>query len=554
MSRKKLKPKGHPSPSMPNRIDIKLDEVAAIVERTKTASLSAEDHTTLKAAIDALSAVSAELQKKSTSLERLRHMIFGAPSEKTRDVLGPDAATTTVTAEDGASAAPSVPRPKVPGHGRHGIAAYSGAQKINIPHPSIHGGEACPGCASGKVYPMQEPAVMVRIVGMAPLGACVYERDRLRCNLCGEVFTAPAPAGVGEEKYDATATAMVGMLKYGAGQPFNRIEKLQDGMGIPLPAATQWDLVKNAVPSLAPIHEHHITVAAQSKVLYNDDTTMKVLQLTRQERAATLSDESSERTGVFTSGIVATGDGHKIALFFTGARHAGENLAKVLERRAAELPAPIQMCDGLSRNVPGDFDTMLAQCIVHARRKYVDVADQFPDEVRFVLETLREVYKTDAASRAMTPEDRLALHQEQSAPRMLVLERWMDEQFKQRKVEPNSSLGEAITYMQNRWTELTLFLREPGAPLDNNACERVLKKAILHRKNAMYYRTLNGARAGDIFMSLIHTAELNSVAPFEYLVALLKHAGTAAERPGDWMPWNYQATLAQLTTGADPPE
>ncbi len=553
MSGKKHKPKAPSLSTVRDRIDIKLDEVSAIVESVKSA-LSPEDHTTLKAAIDALSAVSTELQKKSTSLERLRHMIFGSPSEKTRDVLGEGPEPDTATVEDGANAAPAAPRPKAPGHGRHGVAAYTGADKIHIPHPDLHGGQPCPGCTSGKVYPTQEPAVMVRIVGMAPLGACVYERDRLRCNLCGEVFTAPAPAGVGEDKYDATATAMIGMLKYGAGQPFNRIEKLQHGMGIPLPAATQWDLIENSVPSLIPIHEHHLTVAAQSKVVYNDDTTMKVLQLTRSERAVALSDESTERKGVFTSGIVATGDGHQIALFFTGARHAGENLAKVLKRRAAELPAPIQMCDGLSRNVPGDFETILSQCLVHARRKYVEVADQFPDEVRFVLETLREVYKTDAASRGMTPEERLILHQKKSAPRMLTLERWMAEQFAQRKVEPNSSLGHAITYMQKRWAELTLFLRILGAPLDNNITERVLKKAILHRKNAMYYRTLNGARAGDIYMSLIHTAELNGAAPFEYLVALLRHADTVAENPGDWMPWNYQAALAQLAAGADPPE
>ena len=87
---------------------------------------------------------------------------------------------------------------------------------------------------------------------MAPLSATVYACDRLRCNLCGEVFTAPAPDGVGNDKYDATATSMVGLLKYGAGLPFNRIEKLQDGMGIPLPAATQWDLVQAAAKDTGP--------------------------------------------------------------------------------------------------------------------------------------------------------------------------------------------------------------------------------------------------------------------------------------------------------------
>jgi len=391
---------------------------------------------------------------------------------------------------------------------------------------------------------------------MAPLSASVYACERLRCNLCGEVFTAPAPAGVGTEKYDATATSMVGLLKYGAGLPFNRIEKLQDGMGIPLPAATQWDLVQTAAKSLTPAHEELLTQAAQASVLYNDDTTMKVLQLSKAQRAAALADDPhGERTGIFTSGIVATSGGQKIALFFTGVRHAGENLAAVLARRNIDLPAPIQMCDGLSRNLPSDFDTVLASCLAHARRKHVELAESFPNEVRFVLEILREVYITDARARqrGLDPARRLALHQEESQPRMEALEQWMQTQFAERKIEPNSSLGAALLYMQKRWPELTLFLRVQGAPLDNNTCERALKKAILHRKNALFYRTLAGAHVGDVFMSLIHTAELNHIEPFDYLVALQRHATALAASPADWMPWNYQATLARLTAGPDPP-
>ncbi len=296
--------------------------------------------------------------------------------------------------------------------------------------------------------------------------------------------------------------------------------------------------------------------AAQCPVLYNDDTTMKVLQLTKQERAEALSDDKKgERTGIFTSGIVATDAGHKIALFFTGVRHAGENLNAVLARRSPDLPAPIHMCDGLSRNVPSDFDTVLASCVAHARRKHVELVESFPAQVRFVLETLREVYITDARARneGLTPDQRLASHQKESGPRMAALEQWMQAQFDQRIIEPNSTLGAAIIYMQKRWSALTLFLRVPGAPLDNNLCERVLKKAILHRKNAYFYRTLDGAHVGDIFMSLIHTAELNHIAPFDYLVALQRNPAALAANPADWMPWNYQATLAQRGTGPDPP-
>jgi transposase len=392
---------------------------------------------------------------------------------------------------------------------------------------------------------------------MAPLSATVFDKEHLRCALCGEVLTAPSPAGIGETKYDETATAMTAQLKYGTGLPFNRIEKLHAGMGIPLPASTQWEIVRDGAVRLAPTHEQLLREAAQGAVLYNDDTTAKILAITQQRHLAAAADDAptDARTGIFTSGIVATGDGHRIAIFCTGVRHAGENLADVLQRRQAELPSPIQMCDGLASNTSGDFTAILANCIVHARRKYVEVADSFPQECAHVLKLLGEVYGHDAEAREqrLSPAQRLALHQDKSRPLMDELEQWMQQQIDQRKVEPNSGLGKAISYMQRRWQELTLFLRQPGAPLDNNLCERALKKAILHRKNALFFKTTNGARVADLYMSLIHTCELNQTNPFDYLTTLLRHHHEVARAPADWMPWNYQAALANLTTGPDPP-
>jgi len=296
------KKKRRPPPLL-KTMDVEQQKIAAILERTR-AVLNDEEHATLSNIVDTVALMQAELQGKDASLERLRRMIFGATTESTRNVLGeqrdepPDA---------GSTEEPRAPRPKPPGHGRNAAAAYTGAEQITVAHPTLHSGDACPGCESGKLYQQSEPARLVRITGMAPLSGSVYSCDRLRCNLCGEVVTAPAPEGVGSEKYDATATSMVGLLKYGAGLPFNRLEKLQSSMGIPLPAATQWDLVQAAAKTLTPAHEELINQAAQATVLYNDDTTMKVLQLTRKQRAAALADDADgERTGIFTSGIVAT--------------------------------------------------------------------------------------------------------------------------------------------------------------------------------------------------------------------------------------------------------
>jgi hypothetical protein len=545
-------------PPTPPRIALRFEELGAIVERAKPA-LTADDHAKLKAAMDTLAFVTAELEAKRTSLDRLRRWLFGAPTEKTRTIVRPaavpDASVPAEPREGTASSGPGAGAPR-PGHGRLGAAAYTGATRVTIAYPSLQRGDHCAGCLTGKIYPLAEPATLVRITGMAPLGATVYECARWRCNLCGEVFTAPAPPEVGDAKYDATATSMVGLLKYGCGLPFHRIEVLQRGLRIPLPAATQWGLVRDALPPLVPAWDELLRQAAQGEVLYNDDTTMKILALTAEQRRAAAADEETEaRTGVFTSGIVATRDGHHIALFFTGARHAGENLAAVLAQRAADLAPPIQMADALAANTAGDFDTLLANCLAHARRRFVDVVDTFPAEVRDVLETVREVYQTDARARerALSAAERLQLHQAESGPRMVGLETWLRQQLDEHQVEPNSGLGSAIAYMLKHWTTLTLFLRVPGAPLDNNVCERALKKAILHRKNALFYRSRAGARVGDVFMSLIHTAELNDVSPFEYLVALQQHHPAVALDPSEWLPWTYEATLLELQARAGPP-
>lgn len=538
------------------RRDLDLGELTAVLERV-CEHLSAEESEKLQAALDTLAFLTNEIGAKGMTIARLRRMLFGASTEKTNKVFpdpppGEGSAGAPAAAGDSADAA-AQERPRRPGHGRNAAASYPGATKVCLKHATLHAGERCPECLKGKLYAQLQPAVLVRIRGMAPLGATLYELERLRCNLCGEVFTAAAPDGVGSEKYDATAGAMIALLKYGCGLPFNRIEKLQRNLGIPLPAATQWELVDKAAAAIRPAHQELIRQAAQGEIVHNDDTTMTLLAF---GKSAFPEDEPSQtRTGVYTSGIVSRSATHDIALYFTGRKHAGENLARVLAERAAALPPPIQMCDALSHNTKGEFDTIVANCIAHARRQFVEVAPSFPDQCRYVLETLREVYRHDATTRTeqMAPAARLAFHQDHSAPLMRGLLWWLYEQLELRTVEPNSTLGGALTYMRKHWLKLTLFLREPGAPLDNNLCERALKKAILHRKNSLFYKTEHGAAVGDLFMSLIHTAELGHVDPFDYLVQLQRHATELTANPGQWMPWSYRDPLAALNTGPDPP-
>jgi hypothetical protein len=542
------------------RVEVGLEEIRSLIEAAEHRPLTkAEGEQIIQVALSYFH-VSELVADKNTTIAKLRKLLFGPSSEKSDALFGksgaeqPGTAATTSETADGESTPSTTsaasdadetsvtnrPPRKPNGHGRNGAGAYVGATRTPVPHGTLRSGERCPGC-KGKLYRMAEPRVLVRVTGRPALHAHVWEIERLRCNLCSEIFAADKPKEVeGDDKYDASAVSMIGLLRYGSGVPFHRLEGLQADLGIPLPASTQWDLVAAGAKLLEPAFQELVRQAAQGEVVHHDDTSMEILALRAwlRDRPA---DEDDGRTGIFTSGVVASVDGRRIALFFTGKQHAGENLVQLLQHRSPESPPPIQMCDGASRNLPKNFAVMLGNCLVHGRRQFVNIIDAFPAECRHVLEALREVYRCDAEakSRAMTPAQRLLHHQTNSGPVMAELRSWLQAQIADKKTEPNSGLGKAINYLLKRWDALTLFLRVPSAPLDNNLCERALKQAIVHRKNSLFYKTENGARVGDVFMSLIYTAKLCGANPFDYLTALQRRAADVARNPAVWLPWNY---------------
>jgi len=527
------------------RIDLDLKEIDALLARAEAGTLKPGDCELIRAMADCIAYLSQAVDEKAVKIKKLLRMIFGAGTEKKQNIIksAKDGDASSVSHDEAADTSPPKDEgEKTPpkGHGRNGAEDYPGAARIEITHPELKPGNHCPECKEGKLYKISEPGVEIRVKGAAPLSATIYELEKLRCNLCGAVFTAPLPASAGKKKYDASAAAMIALLKYGYGLPFNRIAGLETNLGMPLPASTQWDVIKEAIPLLHPVYRELIYQAAQGEIFFNDDTTMKVLSLIKENQRG-----DPDRTGMFTTGIVVATGSRKIALFFTGRKHAGENLNDVLAGRSAGLATPLQMCDGLDRNVPEDFKVILANCLVHARRNFVDASVSFPDECSYVIEILAEVYKHEkiAKEKMMSSESRLLYHQTESLPLMNKLHAWLKTQIEEKKVEPNSGLGEAIKYMLKRWRKLTRFLEVAGTPLDNNLCERALKKAILHRKNSLFFKTENGAAAGDMFHSLILTCEFAGANPHDYLMALLNNAPLAQGTPRDWMPWNYMDNL-----------
>lgn len=536
-------------------------ELVEIVDQARERPLKPEECDTLLSVIHMVALLQETLRSKNVSLQKIRNIAFGGETESSRNVLRKMAKKEGNGEEDGETKAADVPdseQPKSPekeveGHGRLSADDYTGAIQTRIEHPILSHGDDCPlpGC-DGTVYTIRD-AVRVFLYGKAPIQAEVLRREQLRCNLCNTVFTAPMPDDPrwqADSKYDPSVAAMLAILCYKAGMPLNAIAHIQSSCGIPLPIGTQYQRLKEAAAGLKPLVEEYKRQAANAYLLHNDDTNRKILELTQEQREEILGvEKAAGRTGTFTTGIVALMfNGRMIALFFTGPRHAGENLTEVLKHRSPDLPPPILMCDALDRNLPKDIMTILCNCMSHSRRKFVEVAAHFPEQVREVLLTLWDVYKTDGEARdqKLSPQARMELHRKESLPRMLKLRKYLRGQLDSRRVEPNSSLGHAIRYLLNHWRALTNFLRVLGAPLDNNITERALKTAIRHRKNSLFYRNLNGAGVGDDFMSMIHSAELNGIDSLHYLVSLLCHLPQIAACPGDWMPWSYRDTLERL--------
>ncbi len=468
------------------------------------------------------------LEKKNLSIAKLRQLCFGATTESARNVCGKPAE-------------PKAPK-KAKGHGRNSHRRYTGARRVRISHPTLRPGQPCPDCRKGRARLSREPAVVISVTAQPPVGALIHELEQLRCDTCGKVFTAPTPPEAGMEKYDASVGVMAGLMRYGSGMPFYRLERLQNSLGVPLPASVQWEQVLRVSQSLEPVFEHLIQLAAQASVLFSDDTTMRVAALRKEIQAQ----DKPKRTGIFTSGIVAEVESHWVSLFFTGGDHAGENLSKVLDHREGARPAPVHMCDGSAQNDPKGHARVECQCNVHARRNFVDLENSFPQECRKVVESFSALYQVEADAKAagLSAEQRLRAHQTHSQPVMEELRTWFTELIDGKKVEPNSSLGGAIAYMQARWAELTQFLRVPGAPIDNNQAERILKMGILHRKNSLFYRTQRGAAVGDLFMSLVQTCRSNNVNPFDYMLSVVRNAARAKSNPESWMPWNFHTALA----------
>jgi len=563
-----------------DNVTLSAEEGEALITRVHLSNLAQADARVVEQIIRLYFWVAFALQEAKLSVKRLQNLFFGsgrkpktppesAASAPSSDGLGEDAAggegvpvaeaspgIEAAGGEAGPAASESEASPKPRGGhrlgtGRLGADAYEGAERVECHHEALAVGQRCPVCGQGTLYELP-PGSEMRIDGHALLSAIRYALQKLRCSACGQIFTAALPTEAGEDKYSTRARAVLAIGRYYLGLPLYRLQGYQAMLGVPVPDATQWDQIEKVGDCSYVVFEYLETLAAGGELIYQDDTSVRILSLmaenlTMQAQAEAMGFlRSKERTGMFTTALVVQVGERTICLYYSGRSHAGENLAALLTQREADQGKPLVMSDALAHNEVDETAVIRCHCLAHGRRQCSDLEDVFPGECQVVIDALKQVFdhEEEARDKQMSAEARLVYHQDYSRPIMDALKRWLDKQLDERLVEPNSSLGKAIAYMQGHWETLTRFLAIAGAPLDNNLVERALKLFIRQRKNSLFYKSEHSAYIASVLTSLIATCLYAGVSVLEYLVALQEHRREVFAKPEAWLPWTYQASLA----------
>ena len=434
---------------------------------------------------------------------------------------------------------------KPKGHGRNDSSAYSGAEIVTVTHPELTPGGTCPAeRCGGRLYEATEPGFVVRVSGAPLATATRYHLQKLRCSVCQVIYTAPLPDGVSDKKYDNQFVAMLMINKYFMSMPLFRQDRLQNYLGMPLPASTQWDLMVAHEPMLKKLHQAFCQDAANGLALCYDDTSVKVLSEIKAKKQAAKGDK--DKYTCFSTGVVSIHEDHRCYVFMSNTQVAGAYMADILSLRDASLDLPIIMCDAISANIPqgiSDDLYVLCYCLVHARRQFYELPSGYDDLADRVIDLIGKIYDQEAAAKSLSAEARLAHHKKHSQPIMDELKTYLESQ--QKAFEPNGVAGAAINYVLKRFTGLSQFLRYANAPLDNNIVEQALKLIIQVRKSSMFYKTLRGAAVASYIQSALYSAAQNDINPCDYMVALLDNEQAVINTPEAWLPWHYEQTLKQ---------
>jgi transposase len=422
-------------------------------------------------------------------------------------------ARTQIFQRPGGDATPSAPTPRRPQPG-HGPREQPTLPMVEIRHELPADQRQCPACGGALTEMSGQTETSERITSVKVTYQVErHVRQKYRCACNGAVVTAPGPPQLlPGGRYAPEFAVGVAVAKYADHLPLERQVRMMARDGLRVDSQTLWDQIQALARHLEPTYEALGTRALAAPVINVDET--------RWPRLGSSSPSAGTVWGVHAPTVSfyrilpgkSTADGRQVLGGYRG----------------------IVVVDGfavyevLARDGPG---FALAHCWAHTKRKYDDIAEQWPVACAEIRGLIGELYAVERLVPGPFPGDTTAqtlrqqLRQERSRPILDRIWQWATVQVGL----PRSDFGKAVRYMLERWTGLTRFVDDPRIPLDNNAAERALRGPVVGRKNHYGSRSLRGTEVAAVFYTLCETARLISVDPYAYL---LRAAYAAIDQPG----------------------
>lgn len=374
--------------------------------------------------------------------------------------------------------------------------------------------------------------------------------ETARCLSCATKVEANGSDEVTFGEFSTPAASALVALRYAYGMPSFRLEEVSGSLGYKIPDSTQWEVLEAVANELYGFHKFLRPHAADAPRAQMDDTRVMINAVAAKLRNAP-SEAATSRTGIHTTGYLASHSDGKICIFESGLHHAGELFSKIMNSRTVD-DSVILMMDAANANTSKfkDIDVTVteANCNSQAVRRFKESAENpvFEERTEPILRLYSAIFKRDKILQDALPADRLAAHRNDSLPQMEEIKHLIESDFRLKRVEPNSELGKNYNYFLNHYHKLIAFCEHESAPICNNAAERLLKRAIRHRKNSLFFKNQVGAVVGDILMSILMTAVENKLEPVKYVNDLLDFPDHRKQNPKLWLPWNYPKTVAEL--------
>ncbi|MGJ7462089.1 IS66 family transposase [Halomonas sp. MA07-2] len=363
-----------------------------------------------------------------------------------------------------------------------------------------------------------------------------HVRRKYACPACEEgVQIAPAPAKLlPKSNASATLLAYVATAKYQDALPLYRQSQIfaRHGAEIPRNTLARWmvQVGERLMPLVEALRQHLL----QAPLIHMDETTLQVNAEAGRAASAT-SYMWLQRGGP---------PGQQVVLFDYDASRAGRVPVRLLGDYAGRLVT--DGYEGYAEVVRKNGITH-AGCWAHARRKFVEAQKVQPKgktgKADWALNQIRKLYAVEKQAKGLEPEAHQALRDQKSRPLITQLRTWLDKSLTQ--VLPKSALGKALHYLDGQWTRLTRFLDDGLIPLDNNPAENAIRPFVVGRKNWLFSHTPSGAQASAAIYSLIETAKVNGLSPYEYLQFVFEILPTVGEEDdlGTLLPWRWKETL-----------